>query len=393
MTVEAEVAQITQLITDARLEADLRSARYDTMTLSGPMAVDLSGDVPMVTGQLALGPISMPASDGEGTASAPTTGWSTDPIDASALGAVNADIDVSGPSIQAAGLTIGAYRGQVTLDAARMVAVIDTLTAYQGTVSGQVVVNARKGLSAAADLSVTDLAAQPLLSDLAGVQAFEAPLSGQVDVLVVGQSMDAMMKSLSGTVHFAAQGGRINGVDLDKLLRSGDASGGTTVFETFSGQFDAQNGVLTGDDLALILPNFRIDGAGAIDVGHQRLDYLLSPTATGAREGKGLSIPVRIKGPWSQPSILPDLEALARQNAAEELDKARQAAEDKAKALLEEKTGITVEEGQSAQEAVTQKVESELTKAKENAGKKIEDEVKKKLEDQLKQGIGGLFGN
>lgn len=392
VAVDAKLNSLVQLIEDRRVEAQLRNARYDGYTLSGPVAVDLSGDVPRVTGQIALGPIVI-AGGSESSSSASGSGWSTDAIDASALGAVNADVAISGSSIKAAGLSIGAYKGRVALDAARLVATIDALSAYQGNVAGQVVLNARSGLSASAKVTVNGVEAQPLLTDVAGIKTFDAPLSAQMDVLVSGRSVDAMMKSLSGTVQFTSEGGRIEGLDLDKVLRSGDVSGGTTVFDAFSGSFVAQNGVLRGDDLALVLPNFRTDGAGTIDVGHQMIDYLISPTATAARDGKGLSIPVRIKGPWSGPKILPDLEALARQNAGEEIEKARKAAEEKAKALIEEKTGIAIQDGQSVEEAVKQKVETEVKKTETEVKKKIEDEVKKKLENELKKGIGGLFGN
>jgi len=116
-------------------------------------------------------------------------------------------------------------------------------------------------------------------------------------------------------------------MDLDRLLRSGDTTTGTTVFDNLSASSTLKNGVASNDDLIFSLPSFETHGAGQIDIGNRNLDYTLTPNAKSARAGEGLAIPVRIHGSWEAPKFQPDLNAAVNLNFAEE----KEALEAKAK--------------------------------------------------------------
>ena len=155
---------------------------------------------------------------------------------------------------------------------------------------------------------------------------------------------------------------------------------GTTVFDDLSATFTIAEGVVQNKDLTLSLPNFVTSGAGWVNLGDQSIDYLLSPKALKARDGKGLSVPVRIKGSWQSPKIIPDLEAALEQNLAEERAKAE--AEIKARA----------EEEKKKLEAKAKKKVSDALGVEVRDGQKIEDAVKQKLEDKAKEGLLNLLG-
>ena len=94
---------------------------------------------------------------------------------------------------------------------------------------------------------------------------------------------------------------------------------------------------------------------------------MFTPTALRANSGKGIAIPVSVKGPWSNPRIKPDLEAAINLNFAEEKAKLEQKAKDlekqakdRAQQKLEEKLGVVTQEGQSVEEAVKDKLEDKL---------------------------------
>ncbi len=155
--------------------------------------------------------------------------------------------------------------------------------------------------------------------------------------------------------------GTIQGLDLNTLMGSGKGSVGTTVFDSLGTTFTMTAGNLNNDDLLFVLPNYEARGKGRIGLGAQDIDYLFTSSALRANSGKGLAIPVSIKGSWSDPRIRPDLEAainlnLAEQKAKELEDEAKARAQQK----LKEKLGVVTQDGQSVEDAVKGKVEDKL---------------------------------
>ncbi|MEO1364026.1 MAG: AsmA family protein, partial [Pseudomonadota bacterium] len=120
-------------------------------------------------------------------------------------------------------------------------------------------------------------------------------------------------------------------------------------------------------DLLLSLANYEARGAGQVGLGNQTIDYTFTPVALRANEGTGIAIPVRIRGPWASPSILPDLEAAIDLNLDKEIEAAKEQARD----------------------AVREKVAEELNIVDE--GQDLEDAAKQKLEDEVKKGLRSLF--
>ena len=92
---------------------------------------------------------------------------------------------------------------------------------------------------------------EPADVDMLDVNSIEGRANVNLDLLGVGSSVDGIMKSLSGTAGFNVDSGRWTGLDLDRLLRSGDTTSGTTVFDNLSASSTLKNGVASNDDLIL----------------------------------------------------------------------------------------------------------------------------------------------
>ena len=115
------------------------------------------------------------------------------------------------------------------------------------------------------------------------------------------------------------------------------------------------------------------------------MDYLLTPKSLNARDGKGLAIPVRLKGPWSNLKITPDLEAALQQNLEHEIKDAEKKLTDRAKEEAAKKLGIILEDDQSLEDALKEK-------AKQALQEKVEEQLKGKIEQELSNGLKNLFG-
>lgn len=326
----------------------------------------LLGEVPQVTARLSSGLLTFPAQTGVGGtgASAPAPGvsddeWSRAPIDASALGAVNGSIRLAADGIRTPNLTTGPVRLLLEIDRSRAVLHLEDVAVFDGQVTGRLVANNRGGLSVGGRLAAVNIDILALQRDLLGLERIRGAAAADLEFLGAGPSVDAIMRSLSGKGALRMGKGVILGLDLDRLMRGDTASGGTTVFDSFDASFVMRDGDMLNDDLLLQLSNYRADGKGRIGLGARDIDYTFTPIALRARSGQGISLPIRIRGPWGAPRVWPDLEAAAKANADAELKEL----EDKAKAKLQQKLAeeldVRIEDGQDAEEILKDRLKDE----------------------------------
>ncbi|MBQ0805523.1 MAG: AsmA family protein [Sulfitobacter sp.] len=358
----ADVKLQLTLTPDRRLALREMTADLGGNTLRGAADITLNG-TPNINAQLTTGLLNLAgfAGSSESAASAGTTaaaqaGWSTSRIDAAALAGFNGEIALRAEGVELGTLTLGATRVLLRNDNARMVAELREINAYGGIVSGEFVVNNRSDLSVGGKLAARGIQMQPLLVQTAGLSRFKGTGDADLSFLGVGQSIDAIMRSLKGDGALNVGRGSIDGIDLDALMGNFDVKGGTTVFDSLGATFTMDQGVLANSDLLMLLPNFTATGVGKVGIGAQTVDYTVTPKALRVNGDRGFAVPVRIFGPWASPQIKPDLQAAIDLNFAAEKEKAQQKLENK----LQEKLGVAREDGQSVEDALKDRVEDEL---------------------------------
>ncbi|OWY06062.1 hypothetical protein B6V75_08215 [Thioclava sp. F1Mire-8] len=352
--------------------------RGGKLTLDGN-ALSVAGDLsfakgePRIDAQIDAGALDLSALAGaSGTAGAGgassgsgsgASGWSTTPIDASGLRALDGKIALDASSIDFGTAKLGPTKAQITIDNGRAVADLRQVSAYGGSVTGQVVANARNGFSASADLVAKGISMQPLLSDLADYRRLDAKADLTVNLLASGNSQAALARSLSGSGDVAFGKGALEGLDLVGMLRTLDLNyvgeGAKTIFDQITASFTIANGVLSNDNLALKAPLLSAVGKGRVDIGAQRLDYTVTPTALSKADGTGgVKVPLSITGPWAKPKFGLDMKALS----GDKVDAAKQDLKAKAEAEIAKKLGITPQNGQSTEDAAKQKLQEEAAK-------------------------------
>lgn len=356
--------------------------RLDQNRLSGEADVDLARDRPFVSAQftadhldfssLAAGGGDAPETTAEGTVA---EGWSKDPIDVGALALADADVAFRAESIDLGTLKLGPTRATAALDQSRIVFDLREVQAYEGAVTGQFVMNNRNGLSVGGELAMGGIALQPALTDLAGYERLIGNADFDLKFLGVGNSLNAIMNSLSGEGRFQIGQGELRGLDLVGMLRNLDLAyegeGQKTIFDAVSAGFNIQNGVLRNDDLAFDAPLIAATGEGAVGIGAQTFDYRVVPTALKAEDGSGgVTVPVLITGTWADPKFRPDLQSLIdqeleaeREALQERLREEAEAAEEALRDRVNEALGVDEEGGESPEEALERKVEEEAARA------------------------------
>ena len=253
------------------------------------------------------------------------SGWSREAINAQALGAVDADADLRIGRLFVNNLKIGQSDLAVQLKNRILKTTLKDIALYGGRGKGIVSADGTAGdaVSLGANLDLTGVDALGLLKDAAGQDWLSG--KGNVSLAVAGQgkSQHQIMNTLNGNANLAFRDGAIKGVNVPKLLRNVSSGNFTnlsgapsekTDFSSMTASWAIKSGVARNQDLQLSSPLVRVTGSGAVMIGGRAVDYLVRPKLVASLEGQGnqgltsgLEIPVRIKGPWSKPSVIPEI--------------------------------------------------------------------------------------
>ncbi len=380
MDIPRGLGQAAQLETDVTLANDRRLSLRDTTlkldgnTLTGAADVDMSGEKPRLNVQLNAGALDLTGlssannegSGGAGQAADASSGWSKSPINASGLSAVDGEFALVAESIDLGDFKLGKTRTLAKLDRSRLVFQLREVQAYSGLITGEFVMNNRSGLSVGGQMTANGIDMERFLSDAMDVRRLSGNANGNVSFLASGGSVHAIMNSLAGDGALSMGRGVIAGFDLDRIMRGGQPGGGTTVFDTMSATFRMENGNMFNNDLSMRLPQASASGAGRVGLGPRDIDYLFTPVLLDSGDGRGLAIPVRLRGPWSNIRIQPDLEKAIDLNLAAERKELEEKAKEEVNRAIEKELGVQREEGQSLQDAAEDALKKELGRGLRN---------------------------
>lgn len=205
--------------------------------------------------------------------------------------------------------------------------------------------------------TLKQLQVQPLLQDVAGSQRLSATGDAQLDLTAQGKQVAQLKRSVSGQASFNLKDGEIHGVSLASLialarqqLQGGGTSQGaigpsqTTVFSRFGGHFNIADGVMSGDDLALITPKITGHGQGQYDIAQNQLDYTLAAKVPDDASGHledlaGVAVPIKLTGGLLSPNYSLDIKGALKAAARSQLKAHGDELKDKINQEIKDKTG------------------------------------------------------
>ncbi len=273
-------------------------------------------------------------------------------IDLAALKDLNLEGSIKIGQLKAAGLEASEIRLQLAASDGQLRVAPLAAQLYAGRLDGTLSVDA-DGNRFALRQTLTNVQIGPLLADLMHKDMLTGRGNIALDVTTQGASVAALQNALAGTAHITLADGAIKGINLGQRLREAQAllrgkSAGSfandasqkTDFSELSASFRIANGVAHNDDLMARSPLLRLAGAGDIDIGNSRLDYLLQTSIVATATGQGgkdlasvrsITLPVRLTGPFDHPSWKLELagiaEAATKAKIAEKKAEIRQKAE------------------------------------------------------------------
>ncbi len=299
-----------------------------------------------------------PKKPGE-TAKAPAGSQPEQPIDFSPI----KKLDVAG-SVHIGDLTASNVKAQnVTVDvrAKNGRLDVDPLSAnlYQGSVKGTATVDANTNRIGIRQ-NLAGISIGPLLRDAIEQDLLEGRGNVALDVTTTGNLVTAMKKALNGTARLELKDGAIKGINLAQSLRNakaliaggkreaeqGAVAGEKTDFSELTASFDIKNGIAHNGDFLAKSPFLRLTGEGDINLPDSTLNYLAKAAvvASGAGQGgkeaadlKGLSVPVRVSGPFTALKYKLEFGSVFSDSAKQQFEEKKDAIKEKLEDKLKEK--------------------------------------------------------
>ena len=254
------------------------------------------------------------------------------PVDLSGLKGLRADGKLAIGALQVQGLKLAELKAQLHVADGRAELAPHSAKLYEGTLQGALTLHAN-GNRVALKETLANVAIGPLVKDLMGRDALEGRGNVTLDVTAAGATVNAMKQALGGTARVALRDGAVKGFNLTEALRKSRAAFGSksaqqqasdaaqrTDFSEMTASFVIKNGVARNDDLDVKAPLVRLGGAGDIDLGNSQLNYVAKATVVATAKGQGgadldhlagLTVPVKLTGPFDAPNYEIDYRALA----------------------------------------------------------------------------------
>lgn len=260
---------------------------------------------------------------------------------------------------------------------------------YQGGYSGDLRLDARGDTPIIGmDEKLTGVQSGPLLKDFLGKEYASGTANLAAKMTARGIEPMAIRKSLNGNGSFSFEDGKVKGVNIGYLIRKAYAlykkqpvppeEVQETDFADLKGSFTVKDGLVETNDLLARSPLFQVDGKGTAHLVSEKIDMrldtkVISDLKSAGKENidelKGVTVPITVKGSFSDPKFGIDIASVLRAKAEAAVEKKKE----EVKAVVEKKK-------EEAQEKAKERVEEE----KQKLQKGLEDKLKDTFKDRLK---------
>ncbi len=196
-----------------------------------------------------------------------------------------------------------------------------------GSYSGTVDINATaKTPSLKLTSKLSGIQLESLVKKLAGEDRLSGEGNFNANLTATGNDINAIKRTLNGTMDFNLLKGAIKGINLAAELRKAKAllSGKSapaekgpvqTDFSQIKGSGAIKNGVLSNKDLEALSPFLRVTGSGIVNLVKESMDYTAEIFVVESSKGQGghnlagleelerkkIGVPIRFTGPLASP--------------------------------------------------------------------------------------------
>jgi AsmA protein len=252
--------------------------------------------------------------------------WDALPIALDGFGDINLDLRLSAASIKLANVQLGRTAVAANMHNGKLDLTVGEAQAFSGTVRGTLGFNAAEsGIGVSSHLQFSGVDLNDCLGQVFGVHKLAGRGNLALNVEGAGASVMGVTRALNGTASLTAHSGALTGINIEELLRrlqrrplsgSGDFRSGSTPFDELAINLKIDKGTVAVDDMHIDGPAVKLAIGGQASVPTRDLDLKGVATLVASTNADEFDLPFVVQGPWDDPIMLPDAQALIRRSGA-----------------------------------------------------------------------------
>lgn len=255
--------------------------------------------------------------------------WSRIPIGLDGMSGTDLDLRLSAARVAIGTTKLGKTALAANLRNGQLTVAVGESQAFGGLLQGSFTfAESRAGADLKAQLQFTGVDLEQCLSEMFGLRRLDGSGNLGFTIEASGGSVLALMSSMNGTATLTARNGAITGFNVEQLLRrlerrplsgGGEFRTGRTPFHNLAVNVKVAQGEAVIDDIRFEGPAVRLTMAGMASIPTRNVDLrgVASLLGSGGNAGTpGFDLPFFVQGPWDDPLISPDTEALIRRSGA-----------------------------------------------------------------------------
>jgi len=253
--------------------------------------------------------------------------WNRVPLMIDGLTGVDLDLRLSAAHITLGRAKLGRTAVAANMRGGKLLVTIGESQAFGGMLKGSLALAASDaGAEFKSQLQFIDVDLDKCLGDIFQFHRLDGRGDIAVAIDATGNSVLAMTRTLNGTASLSGRQGSLVGWNVEQLLRrlerrplsgTGDFRNGKTPFEKFTAEFKIADGIANVETVHLEGSKVRLGLAGSASIPTRDFDLhgtaaLASSTAADAPPA--FELPFVVQGPWDDPILLPDTQALIQRS-------------------------------------------------------------------------------
>ena len=255
--------------------------------------------------------------------------WSRLPIALDGLSGFDLDLRLSAAHVTIASAKIGRTAIATNLRGGKLAVTIGESQAFGGVLKGALALaSSDLGADFKSHLQFTDIDLESCLRELLHFRRLEGRGDLAIELAATGDSVLGLTRTMNGTAALAGWQGALVGINLEQLLRrlerrplsgTGDFRNGRTPFEKLGVNLKVTQGTVTVEDVRLEGSKVRLGLAGSASIPGREFDLRgVAPltSAASADAPPPFELPFVVQGPWDDPIMLPDTQALILRSPA-----------------------------------------------------------------------------
>ncbi len=252
--------------------------------------------------------------------------WDTLPLTLDGFGDLNLDLRLSAASIKLARVQLGRTAVAANMHNGRLDLTIGEAQGFGGTIKGSLgLAVAENGVGVASHMQFADVDLNDCLSQIFAVRKVTGRGNLTLNIDGSGASVMGVTRALNGTASLTARSGALSGINIEQLLRrlqrrplsgSGDFRSGSTPFDELVVNLKIDRGTVAVENMHIDGPAVKLAVGGQASVPTRDLDLKGVATLVASANADEFDLPFVVQGPWDDPIMLPDAQALIRRSGA-----------------------------------------------------------------------------